>query len=54
MRDLILFQGNCKNMGLICYMLELMVVISEEEITDNKADCIVHYNATLHPEVSLL
>ncbi|XP_038569091.1 interleukin-15-like isoform X2 [Micropterus salmoides] len=41
------YHGNCKNMTLKCYMLELIMVLNEEEIVDNKVDCILDFNAKL-------
>ncbi|XP_068614188.1 interleukin-15-like [Brachionichthys hirsutus] len=42
---------NCKMMSLRCYMLELIMVINEEEIMDNNAECISDFDETL-PEVN--
>ncbi|XP_022058266.1 interleukin-15-like [Acanthochromis polyacanthus] len=45
-------KDNCKSMSLKCYMLELMMVMDEEEITELTAlDCIFHFNESLQPEV---
>ncbi|KAM4584372.1 interleukin-15 [Odontesthes bonariensis] len=41
---------NCNHMALKCYMLELMMVVEEEEIT-HKTSCIYTFNSTLRPEV---
>lgn len=45
-----LFQENCKNMSLRCYMLELMMVIDEEDITGKNADCITDFSDMLPKE----
>ncbi|XP_068177365.1 interleukin-15 [Antennarius striatus] len=42
---------NCKMMSLKCYMLELIMVIDEEEIVDNKAECISDFDDKL-PKVN--
>lgn len=44
-------KDTCKIMSLKCYMLELIMVVREEEVEDNKTDCIFHFSETLHPEV---
>ncbi|XP_023126447.1 interleukin-15-like [Amphiprion ocellaris] len=45
-------KDNCKSMSLKCYILELMMVMDEEEITEPTAiDCIFHFNDSLQPEV---
>lgn len=38
-------------MSLRCYMLELIMVIHEEEIVDNNAECVSDFNDTL-PEAN--
>ncbi|XP_075888864.1 interleukin-15 isoform X1 [Nelusetta ayraudi] len=43
-------QENCKNMSLRCYMLELMMVIDEEDITGKNADCITDFSDMLPKE----
>uniref|UniRef100_A0A3P8SVN0 Interleukin n=1 Tax=Amphiprion percula TaxID=161767 RepID=A0A3P8SVN0_AMPPE len=38
-------KDNCKSMSLKCYILELMMVMDEEEITEPTAiDCIFHFS----------
>ncbi|XP_008300765.1 interleukin-15 isoform X1 [Stegastes partitus] len=45
-------KDNCKTMSLKCYILELIMVMDEEEITETTAvDCIFHFNESLQPEV---
>lgn len=43
-------KAECKNMSLKCYMLELIMVIDEEEITDHNSDCIKDFNRYLSSE----
>ncbi|NP_001028220.1 interleukin 15 [Takifugu rubripes] len=43
----------CKNMSLRCYMLELIMVINEEEIMDNNANCISDFNEILPTDNSV-
>ncbi|KAM9770289.1 interleukin-15 isoform 1-T1 [Menidia menidia] len=44
-------EDKCSDMALKCYLLELMVVIDEEEITDPRKDCIYAHHRTLLPLV---
>nr|BAN84544.1 interleukin-15 [Oplegnathus fasciatus] len=44
-------EENCKIMSLRCYMLELRMVIDEENIFNEFADCIVDFNESRLPEV---
>lgn len=48
-----LLQKQCKNMSLRCYMLELIMVIDEEEIMNNDADCISDFNEILPTDNSV-
>lgn len=48
-----LFQENCINVSLRCYILELIMVIEEEEVLDANAECIVDFVDTL-PENHLV
>lgn len=48
-----LLQKECKNMSLRCYMLELIVVISEEEIINHNADCISDFHEILPTDNSV-
>ena len=42
-----LFQENCENVSLKCYMLELIMVLNEEEVIDNNASCVLAFNERL-------
>ncbi|RVE76156.1 hypothetical protein OJAV_G00005450 [Oryzias javanicus] len=41
----------CKDKVLNCYMEELIMVLSEEQMDHKRANCFFHFNATLIPEV---
>lgn len=43
--------ANCAKVVLKCYMLELIVVISEEEINDGRQDCILDFNDAMPVDV---
>ncbi|XP_070845937.1 interleukin-15-like [Chaetodon trifascialis] len=45
-------EEKCKVMSLRCYMLELIMVLDEEEIFDNNADCLMDFNDELPPEAN--
>lgn len=47
---LTLFQENCKIMSLRCYMLELLMVIDEEDVTGKNAECITDFSDNLPTE----
>uniref|UniRef100_UPI0037E6FFAB interleukin-15 n=1 Tax=Semicossyphus pulcher TaxID=241346 RepID=UPI0037E6FFAB len=46
---------NCKKMSLKCYMLELIMVISENEYLEDKLEtkCILEFNESLLPEAKV-
>lgn len=44
------FQDNCIVTSLRCYMLELMMVLEELEITDENAECIADFRKQLPEE----
>ncbi|CAJ1052461.1 interleukin-15-like [Xyrichtys novacula] len=45
-------QKDCKMMSLQCYMLELKMVTVEEEIMDERSDCIFDFYDILPPEAT--
>lgn len=45
-------KDNCKVMSLRCYMLELMMVIKEEEVRTNDAECIFDFSDKLGVETN--
>ncbi|XP_070780033.1 interleukin-15 [Enoplosus armatus] len=45
-------EENCKMMSLRCYIMELIMVLNEEEVKDNKVNCIFDFNKTLDQQAN--
>lgn len=49
----IVLQRDCRNVALKCYMLELIMVIMEEDISGINVDCISDFNDILSTDDSV-